>query len=351
MIYNLLLAFFIPFITVMISTPFIIQFAKKFGFIDKPNVRKVHTHVMPRLGGLAIFLGVISGYLVTKMYEENITEISFSSLLIITLGILDDKYGLTPGIKLVSQIVAALIIVSSGLTIEFIQIPFMERVFLHEWSYLVTILWIVGITNTINLIDGLDGLAAGITIIVLLTFALLAFTNGNMLIFTLCLILLGSTTSFLLYNFHPAKIFMGDTGALFLGFAISVISLLGLYKSVTFFSFVVPIIILGVPIFDTIFTIIRRIKNNHPIMAPDKEHLHHRLMAIGFSHRQTVIIMYFISIIFSLTAIVFSTTILFGTILLFIVLMLLIKLLKDTKKVYLKYKNFLILYCRIFGRE
>ncbi|MFD3446556.1 glycosyltransferase family 4 protein [Microbacteriaceae bacterium 4G12] len=315
-------AFFASLITVLIITPLVIKLAIKIGAVDKPNARKVHAKVMPRLGGLAIFIGVIVGYFVSGLYQERMTTIIVGAVIIVVLGVLDDMYELSAKAKLLGQIAAALLIVKSGLTINLLGLPFLGDYELGLLSYPITILWIVGITNAINLIDGLDGLSAGISSIVLATLAFMAFQGNSFMIFTLAIIILASTIGFLFYNFHPAKIFMGDTGALFLGYCISILSLLGLYKSVTLFSFIVPIIILGVPVFDTTFAIIRRIANKKPISAPDKSHLHHRLLALGFSHRKTVLLIYGFGIFFSLNAIIFSTFTLWVSIILLFALIL-----------------------------
>lgn len=308
-----ILAFFVSLIVTILITPLVIKLAYKIGAVDKPNERKVHQKIMPRLGGLAIFFGVIAGYIVAELYKESITAISLGALLIIIIGVLDDKYQLSAKTKFIGQLIVACLIVASGLTIDLLTIPYIGDFELGLLSYPVTILWIVGITNAINLIDGLDGLSAGISGIGVTTIAILSGINGAMLIFTFSMILLGSIIGFLFYNFYPAKIFMGDTGALFLGYSISIISLLGLYKSVTLFSFLIPIIILGVPIFDTTFAIIRRLINKKPISAPDKSHIHHRLLERGLSHRKTVLLMYGFGILFSIAALLLSESILWGT--------------------------------------
>ncbi|WP_313892632.1 MraY family glycosyltransferase [Psychrobacillus sp.] len=304
---KLLLAFIVSMATAIAITPLVIKLAHIIGAVDKPSERKVHANVMPRLGGLAIFIAVVVGYFVAGLYEAKITGIIVGALIIIVLGIIDDKYELSAKIKLLGQILAACAVMGSGLTIEVLNIPFLGVFHLGIFSYVVTLIWILAITNAINLIDGLDGLSAGISSIVFASIAFLAFSGDKMLILSLSLILLGSTLGFLFHNFYPAKIFMGDTGSMFLGYSISILSLLGLYKSVTLFSFVVPIMILGVPIFDTSFAIIRRLVNRQPIHAADKSHLHHRLLALGLSHRDTVLVIYGFGLIFSITAITFET--------------------------------------------
>jgi UDP-GlcNAc:undecaprenyl-phosphate/decaprenyl-phosphate GlcNAc-1-phosphate transferase len=326
---SVILAFFASLITVLIITPFVIRFAVFIGAVDKPNKRKVHRSIMPRLGGLAIFIGVMVGYFVSGLHQEKVTAITIAGIVILITGFLDDKYELSPKLKLLGQLIAAIIVVSSGLTINVLYFPFIGEYDLSFWSYPITVFWIIAITNAINLIDGLDGLAAGTSAIAIATIALMAVMNGKMLILTISMIVLGSTIGFLFYNFNPAKIFMGDTGALFLGYCISILSLLGLYKSVTLFSFVVPIIILGVPIFDTTFAIIRRIVNKKPISAPDKGHLHHRLLSIGLSHRNTVLMIYLLNILFSIAAIMFSRTTLWGAILITFILLLTLELLAE----------------------
>ncbi|MDE3840180.1 undecaprenyl-phosphate alpha-N-acetylglucosaminyl 1-phosphate transferase [Bacillus methanolicus] len=346
------IAFFVSLITVLIVTPFVIKLAIKIGAVDKPNARKVHSKLMPRMGGLAIFIGVIAGYFAGGVYNEKVTAISVGAILIVLIGMLDDKYELSAKVKFAGQLLVAALIVASGLTIDLLTIPYIGNFELGFWSYPITVLWIVGITNAINLIDGLDGLSAGISAIGIATIAIMAALAGKMLIFTLSVILLGSIIGFLFYNFHPAKIFMGDTGALFLGYSISILSLLGLYKSVTLFSFLVPIIILGVPVFDTTYAIIRRIVNKKPISAPDKSHLHHRLLALGLSHRNTVLAIYAFGILFSISAILVSESTLWGTVFIIFGLLVITELIAEVIGiVHVKYKPILNLFKKLIGRR
>ncbi|WNF22628.1 MraY family glycosyltransferase [Mesobacillus jeotgali] len=350
---NLIIAFVSSFVTVLLVTPLVIKLAHKIGATDKPNKRKVHENIMPRLGGLAIFVGVLVGFFVSGLYNEKITAISFGAILVVILGILDDIYQLSAKVKFISQIFIASIVVSTGLTIEFITIPFVvEKFQLGIWAYPITVLWIVGITNAINLIDGLDGLAAGISSIGIITVAIMAGLAGKVLILTLALIVVASTIAFLFYNFFPAKIFMGDTGALFLGYCISILSLLGLYKSVTLFSFVIPIIILGVPIFDTAYAIIRRLINKQPISAPDKSHLHHRIMAIGLSHRNTVLVIYGLGILFSIAAIILTSATLWVSLITVFGLLLVVHLIAETiGMVSERNRPILKFYRKVFGKH
>jgi UDP-GlcNAc:undecaprenyl-phosphate/decaprenyl-phosphate GlcNAc-1-phosphate transferase len=347
---TLLLTCFISFLTVLLVTPLVIKFAILIGVTDKPDKRKVHQTLMPRLGGLAIVIGVVAGYFTAGLQYNAVTGITLGGIIIVIVGLLDDKFTISPKTKLAGQLIAALVIVGTGLTIDFISIPFVGRFELEYWAYPVTIFWILAITNAINLIDGLDGLAGGISSIVIATIAIMAGLNGNILILTLSLIVLSSTIGFLFYNFHPAKIFMGDTGALFLGYCISVLSLLGLYKSVTLFSFVVPIIILGVPVFDTTFAIIRRLANKQPISAPDKGHLHHRLLQLGLSHRNTVLLIYGLSILFSVAAAIFSSTTVWGAIAIIAGLLVLLEVIAELiGLVHHKYRPLLFVWKKIFS--
>lgn len=300
------------FIASVLITPFVKKFAIAIGATDKPNARKVHQKIMPRLGGLAIYISFLIGYLILRPTDESAIPIIIGSFIIIITGVLDDRFELSAKVKLIGQLLAAGVVVLGGIQLEVINVPFVEKQLdFGVFSIPLTILWIVGITNAINLIDGLDGLAAGVSSIALITISGMAILMGDVFVTSMGLILLGSTLGFLVYNFHPAKIFMGDTGALFLGFMISVLALLG-FKNITMFSLIVPVIILGVPISDTFFAIIRRFVNKQPLSAPDKSHLHHCLLRLGYTHRQTVLIIYGIAAMFGLAAVIFSQATLWG---------------------------------------
>ncbi|MCH1625088.1 glycosyltransferase family 4 protein [Ferdinandcohnia quinoae] len=302
------LTLFLCFVTSILITPLIKKLAIKIGATDQPNSRKVHQKVMPRLGGLAIYFSFLVGYLILRPVSDdyNVFAILLGGLIVIITGVLDDIIELSPKLKLLGQLVAAgIVVIYGGIQVEYITLPFGGELNFGYLSIPITIIWIVGITNAINLIDGLDGLAAGVSSISLITISGMAIFKGDIFVMSIGLILLGSTLGFLLYNFYPAKIFMGDSGALFLGYMISVLSLLG-FKNVTVISFIVPIIILGVPISDTLFAIIRRIVNKQSISAPDKSHLHHCLLNLGYSHRKTVLMIYGMSAMFGLVAVIFS---------------------------------------------
>ncbi|MEH7254913.1 MraY family glycosyltransferase, partial [Neobacillus niacini] len=290
----------------ILITPLIKKLAFIIGATDKPNQRKVHQSTMPRLGGLAIFISFIVGILILQPINPALLAILLGSTIIIITGICDDLFELSAKYKLIGQLAAAFTVVFLGdLQVVFINLPFGGHIELGYLSIPFTILWIVGITNAINLIDGLDGLAAGVSSIALVTISGMALIQGNLFVVAVGTIVLMSTLGFLFYNFHPASIFMGDTGALFLGFIISILSLLG-YKNVTFISFIIPVIILGVPISDTFFAIMRRIINHQPLSAPDKSHLHHCLLRLGYSHRQTVLMIYAMASLFGLVAVIYS---------------------------------------------
>lgn len=295
----------------LLLTPLVKKFAFWVGAVDAPNHRKVHTRIMPRLGGLAIFLAFVGAYFVISpalnvFNSDAAFGLLIGGAIIVITGALDDRFQLSPKWKLLGQLIAACVVVSFGLTIDLVNIPFGETNLPIGWlSIPITILWIVGVSNAINLIDGLDGLSAGVSGIATLTILVLALMMPNATVVLLSIILLGSIVGFMFYNFHPAKIFMGDSGALFLGFALATLSILG-FKQAAVVSLLLPIMILGVPLSDTFFAIMRRYVNKLPISAPDKSHLHHCLLQMGFSHRTSVLIIYGIALIFGGSAVVCS---------------------------------------------
>jgi UDP-GlcNAc:undecaprenyl-phosphate/decaprenyl-phosphate GlcNAc-1-phosphate transferase len=326
----LYLTLILCFICSILITPIVKKLAFRLGATDSPDKRKVHEKVMPRMGGLAIYITFLIGLIISNPDSPYHWAIITGSVIIVITGILDDIYNLAARVKLVSQIAAALVVVVwGGIDVDFINLPFDGKLQFGVLSIPITILWIVGVTNAINLIDGLDGLAAGVSSIALISISGMAIVMGDVYVMTIGFILLASTLGFLVYNFHPAKIFMGDTGALFLGYMIAVLSLLG-FKNVTFISFIVPIIILGVPMTDTLFAIIRRLVNKTPLAAPDKSHLHHRLLEHGFTHRQTVLLIYAISAMFGLTGFIFSFTTVWGSMLILLIIFLSIELIVES---------------------
>lgn len=325
----LFLTLIVCFAVSILITPLVKKLAFLIGATDRPNQRKVHQSIMPRLGGLAIFISFMVGMILLRPENPYSIGILIGCFIIIITGLCDDMFELPAKYKLIGQLAAACSVVFIGnLQVVFINLPFGGQLQFGFLSIPITMLWIVGITNAINLIDGLDGLAAGVSSIALITISGMAIIQGNLYVVAVGLIVLASTLGFLIYNFHPASIFMGDTGALFLGFIISVLSLLG-FKNVTFISFVIPVIILGVPISDTFFAIVRRIINKKPLSAPDKSHLHHCMLRMGYSHRQTVLLIYAMATFFGLVAVIYSQARIGGALFLIAVVILIIEIIAE----------------------
>ena len=294
----------------VILTPIVKKAAFRLGVVDIPkDKRKIHKKPIPLLGGIAIYISFIVA-LIFKKGPLTLEEIGIilGSTVIVIGGFIDDKYDMSPAKKILFQLVAAICLIMCGLKIQFITNPFFDQstlyVGLHAFAIPVTILWVIGITNALNLIDGLDGLAAGVALISCITMFVIAILNQRWEAAILTSILSGSILGFLPYNFNPASIFMGDTGSQLLGFLLAAISIEGAIKSATAFAIVVPILALGLPIYDTLFAMIRRKINGKPIMQADRGHLHHRLLDMGLTQRQAVIIMYLISAVLGSFAII-----------------------------------------------
>ncbi len=307
-ILSLVLCFTMAFAISLALTPAAKSIAYKIGAIDIPkDKRRVHKEPTPRLGGLAIYYGFLISVLFFSNMDKQLAGIIGGSLLIVGIGIIDDVMQLRASIKFVVQLIAALIVVACDVRIEGISMPVAlvpsGILNLGVMSVPITILWIVGVTNAVNLIDGLDGLAVGVSSIATFSLFFIAILAGEPGVAILAAALAGSCLGFLPYNFNPAKIFMGDTGSTFLGYMLSIICIQGLFKGYVIISFIVPFLILGLPIFDTAYAILRRIKNKKPIMSPDRGHLHHRLIDMGFSQKQTVAILYIITMILGLSAV------------------------------------------------
>lgn len=304
--------FLLAFLISLLITPVIKRIAFHVGAVDRPDQRKVHSRVMPRMGGLAVYLAFTVTVLLTqpKPLSEQLIGLMIGGTLMMLLGLADDIRDISPRVKLLGQVLAASLVIAFGVKVNFITNPFGDMLYLKywgvDWGIPLTVFWIVGVTNAVNLIDGLDGLAGGLASIAGLTLAVIGWFEGSPLIVVPAVILSASVLGFLKYNFHPAKIFMGDSGSLFLGFMLAGLSVMGLTKGAAVFSVFVPILVLGIPIFDTLFAIIRRYINNQPIFSADKEHLHHRLLAIGLSHRQTVLAIYGVSILLGASAIMLT---------------------------------------------
>ena len=295
----------------LILTPMIIKVSIKFDLVDRPNFRKVHTKPVSVLGGTVILLSFLIGIWLGHPIEREVKPLVMGAIVMYLVGLIDDIYDLKPILKLIGQIVAASIVAFYGITIDFISI-----------------IWFVAITNAMNLIDGLDGLASGVSAIGLMSIAFIAILQANVFIIMICSVLIGSLLGFLCFNFHPAKIFLGDSGALLIGFIIGFLSLLG-FKNITFISLFFPIVILAVPFIDTLFAMIRRMRNGQHIMQADKSHLHHKLLALGYSHRQTVLLIYSIAILFSLSSIILYLSQPLGVLLMFILIVITIELIVE----------------------
>ncbi len=303
---DLFKAFALAFLIPLILTPIMIKIAPIVGYIDVPkDERRVHKKPVALLGGLAIFLAVVVSVFIFKCITRETIAYLLGGVVIVVSGLIDDKYPLSPKVKLLFQIIASIILVVGGVRIEFFTNPFGSEdnlIWINIFSIPATIFWVTGITNALNLIDGLDGLCAGVSGIAAISSMFLAMKFGVVSVGVLCAILAGACFGFLPYNFNPAKIFMGDTGALFLGYSLAYISIEGVMKSATILMIFVPVIILGIPVFDTAFAMIRRKLSGRSMVSADRGHLHHRLLAMGLSQRQTVIILYIISIIFGILA-------------------------------------------------
>lgn len=303
-IIEILLMILIPFVFVVFNIPVIKKIALHIGAIDKPDSRKVHKKIMPRLGGLGIYLGFLLGYMLFGENTAMMNSILIGSFVLIITGIIDDINPLKAKHKLIGQVLAALIVVFYGgillRNVSFFGINMDFKLF----SYPITILFILGCINCMNLIDGLDGLAGGISSIFFLTIGIIACLQGRVgLTVVITFIMFGSTLGFLVHNFNPAKIFMGDTGSMFLGFIISVITLLG-FKTIITSSIIIPLCILIVPILDTMCAIIRRKLKGESISVPDKSHFHHQLLRRNFGVKGTVLTIYLITTLFSAASIV-----------------------------------------------
>ncbi|WP_425446181.1 glycosyltransferase family 4 protein [Dethiothermospora halolimnae] len=303
--------FFIAVAIAYLATPLVRWFAIKVGAVDVPkDDRRIHKKPMPLMGGLAIYIAtIISMIIYIDPIDKGIISIMVGATIIVITGVIDDIKPLSAKVKFLAQIVAAFILVWGDIRIEFISNPFDKvdgMLILGALSTPITIFWVVGITNTLNFIDGVDGLAAGVGSIASMSLLFVASINGYTSVAIMSAIIAGSAFGFLPHNFNPAKIFMGDTGALFLGYMLSVIAIKGVMKSVAAIGIAIPILVLGIPIFDTTFAIIRRVINKKPIYEADKGHLHHRLLKRGLSQKQTVLVLYTISVFLGVSAVILT---------------------------------------------
>ncbi|MCL1976102.1 MAG: undecaprenyl/decaprenyl-phosphate alpha-N-acetylglucosaminyl 1-phosphate transferase [Firmicutes bacterium] len=292
----------------LIATPLAIKVARKLNVVDLPNERKVHEGAIPRMGGVAIYGAFVLGVLALGFYTRAIATFLIACSIIVFIGWLDDYRGLSPMIKLLGQVIASLVLIKGGFYVQFITNPFTDGglISLGIFAIPVTLLWLTGISNAVNLIDGLDGLSAGVSAIAALTMTIVCYVQGQLQTAALAAVLAAAAFGFLRYNFYPARTFMGDSGSLFLGFSLGALAIMGLSKGATIISIFIPFIIMGIPVFDTFFAIIRRLFLHKPIFQADKGHLHHSLLTLGLSHRQTVLSIYAISAVMGMFAVLIA---------------------------------------------
>ncbi len=305
------LVFLLSFLIAFLITPMMRKVALRLKVVDRPNHRKIHRRVITRVGGLAIYLGfniaIIVAFFVDRGvfsgYIHQLLGLAIGGTIIVGVGLFDDIRGTNAKVKFFWQIVAAIVVICFGYVIRRVTNPFGGQIYLGFFlGNLMTIVWIVGITNALNLIDGLDGLAAGVGGIACITLFFVGLSQHNWLVAYLALALAGSIVGFLKFNFIPAKVFMGDTGSMFLGFIFACITIVSSQKSTAAVALIVPIVALGVPIFDTLFAILRRLIGGTYPFDGDQEHIHHKLLKTGLTHKRTVLALYVASLIFGISA-------------------------------------------------
>lgn len=271
------------------GTPIARRLALSTGTVDAPSSRKLHQRSVPLLGGVAIYVAAIGALMLfgDRFYVSQVIGILFGATLVSFLGIWDDRWGLRPLLKLFGQVVAAMILLATGITVEFLRDPLLNS--------LVTVVWVVGITNSLNLLDNMDGLSGGVAMVASAFFFLLAVFSGQYLVASLTAALLGSCIGFLYYNFNPARIFMGDTGSLFLGYVLAAVGIKLRFDNVDIVTWMVPVMVLGLPIFDTTLVSVSRLRRRlNPLTTPGKDHTSHRLVALGLSQREAVMLLYLV---------------------------------------------------------
>lgn len=300
-------------VVTLLVTPLVIRFAPRFGAVDLPGGRRVNKRAIPRLGGLAILAGFAAPLLGLFFWDNAVSEAFLEipkravallggAVAMSLLGTLDDVRGVRAWQKLVVQMALAGLAYAAGFRIDNVSLPLIGELHMGVFALPVTILWVVGIVNAINLIDGLDGLAAGASFFACVVTFVVGILSGNMLVSLLAVSLGGALLGFLFFNFNPARIFMGDSGSMMLGWVLALMSLLGA-KGSTAVALAVPVLALGLPIMDTLLAIVRRFLERRPIFSPDQGHLHHRLVALGLTHRRAVLVLYGASLIFTVAAI------------------------------------------------
>ena len=308
---RLLLAALVAFVVTFMMTPPVKHFAERVGAIDVPkDGRRVHDHPIPRMGGLAIFLGFVLSVLLFVNISTPVLGMLLGTVIIAVMGAVDDIVSLKPLIKLAGQILAAVVAIRCGIVFDTISNPnlFAAETYIQVgWLSLpLTLLWIVGCTNAVNLIDGLDGLAVGVSAISSLTMLVAALFVSDPVISVILGALVGACVGFMPYNLNPAKIFMGDVGSQMLGFVLSTVSIMGLFKFHAVISFLVPVLALAVPLTDTVFAFFRRLAHGQSPFHADRGHLHHRLLAMGMDQKQAVALIYGISALLGLVAVLLT---------------------------------------------
>ena len=309
--FPVLLALVSAFVLAVGLTPRVAAIAERFDLLDHPSARKVHSLSIPRIGGVAIFIaffvalggGFLFNGIRNSFWEKSeIVFVFFGGALAFALGFYDDVKRLGPKTKFAVQIVAALFAYMGGIQVRGVAIPFLGFVQSGWLSLPITVFWILLVINAINLIDGLDGLAAGVSFFVSLVLLVLCLFKGEVLNALVLAALAGSVLGFLVFNFNPASIFMGDSGSYFIGYMLASLSIFGSFKSKTAFTFLIPVIAMGVPLLDTVWATIRRFIRGQKLFYPDKDHFHHRLLGLGFSHKRAVMILYAVTIFLGLFA-------------------------------------------------
>ncbi len=284
--------FMVALLLVVLITPAVSLAAWHFGVLDVPtDARRLHRLPVPRLGGVAIYIGIVIPALALG-HHHGFWGIMLGATLMLGLGLLDDIHSLHPGVKMAGLVAIAAVPVSFGIRIDHVTLPLLGVFNLGWWSVLVTVLWVVAIANIVNFIDGMDGLAAGFCAIAALTFAILSASLSHPDAAAISAIVAGASVGFLRYNFHPASIIMGDCGALMLGYLLATIAIQGVLKTAAAVSLVFPLVVLALPILDTSFVILKRMKYGQPIYQADRSHFHHRFASIGFGQRRTALTLY-----------------------------------------------------------
>ncbi len=348
----MVLYFIIPMIISLILVFPVKWIAIKLGLFAKVNERTIHHGQIPRIGGVAIFIAFIIGIAVFQIKNSFIRGALVGGSLIFAEGLIDDIYDVKPIVKVICQLIAAILLIVVGeVSLNVIHLPFNIFIRNKVLTNVLIVFWIIGITNAINLLDGLDGLASGFSIIVLMTVALLSYRNYLFSFFRISLILAGATMGFLFHNFNPASIFMGDCGSQLLGFLIAAITLAG-FKSATFITFLVPIILLFIPILDTLSAIVRRKLKGESFATPDKSHFHHQLMnGLGLGQKGAVLVIYIITALFGLTAYIYMTKPEIGLVLLLFMFLIFELFVEYTDMISINYRPILNLIDKLLGKK